>query len=161
MNLLDRVFELLFAILLLILLPMLHLYQQAGQASQTVVSEATVAFVEDVRTAGCITAESYLAFASRLDSTGGLYDIELTHSAYKVQPIFSAAGEVEGVGEYYLDTYSPEIRAALQRGMDYQMNQGDYISITVRGRDGQGALKSLLGTVYTTYGGRIRGRSGE
>lgn len=159
MNLLDKVFGILLALVVLFLAPAIYLSQQATGVNQYVVNEAAMSFVEQARTTGYITPELYLELVERLDATGELYRISLQHSAYQTSPVFGETGEVERVGEYFVATYEEEIWNTLQAGENYEMNPDDYLSIEIRSRRGRTLRDRMLGTIFATYGGRIRGKA--
>lgn len=161
-----------FAVIVFCLFPIYNMTQDHDSVVQQIVYSDVVEFVDEVREQGKITQDAYVAFTSKLDATGLLYDIEIKHAHDTVVPSFDTSGAVsdvvEGTDIWYteqiLDALFTEHRDDGTEGV-YLMSKGDRFSVTVKNREAtmnQRLKSSLFGVsqgdaaIYAVYGGVIR-----
>lgn len=129
---------------------------------QNFVSTETRNFVNTSRQTGTITLAQYEEFINELDSTKMLYDIEMKHYKEKSIPSTDARGyesyyEIED-GKDIIDT----IKDKAKSGGVYNMNVGDFITVTVKNHEPTTGRK-LLGFLVmspASQGGQIYAYNG-
>jgi len=96
MNLFEKLVDILIAVIILFMFPMMYFGQRQDTITQQVVSAETSDFVNLVRTQGFLTQNMYDTFLSRLDATNVVYDIQLEHKEIALEPEyrFKTASEV-------------------------------------------------------------------
>lgn len=152
---------------LLFIVPTLYMAQKQDAISQLYVTQETVKLVDSIRAGGEVNRNMYYDYVSRIDKTGNLYEVEITHTHRKVAPEYDEIMDTAGdrVSTYFFNTYEDEIFEAFDEGKVYHFSQGDYISVKVMNRNKTMAQRMLscLGrrgdsnvSILITYGGLIR-----
>lgn len=110
-NTLEKIVDILIAVLLMFLLPVFYFNMKKDGVIQVQVEKETAAFVENVTVQGYVTRQMYEKYLKDIVTTGKLYSVELCHEqmAYEPEYIFRTPGEVieddesrwEGINEYY------------------------------------------------------------
>ena len=139
--------------------------QKQDTIVQNYVDSATEEFVDISRATGQISREQYEQMIRKLDATGNVYDVEITHYKEKTAP-------VSGTSDYqtYYDAYDKtEILDTIYTKADqnrvYQMNTGDFLRVEVENTSttlGRKLLGFFIGRptteggqIYSSYGGYV------
>lgn len=117
--------------------------------SQAYCDDAAHEFVDNARAAGYISATSYIEFRQRLNNTGNLYDVTISHDSKASHPMTDAAGnEIEGRYMNGKTSYNQnEITSYMfpdnsDEFCNYPLKEGDYLKVSY-------TLKS------STFGGKL------
>jgi hypothetical protein len=163
----SKIISLFIAIILMFLFPVYYMAQKQDSISQLYVSSETTKFVDSIKNSGYVSKSMYEIFIKKIDMTGNLYEIELTHSHRKVEPLVDVSTNdiLQDFSVYYYNTNEQDIYDAFDKGQDYFFHKGDYISIYVYNRNktiATSMLESILSKdiediqIAVTYGGMIR-----
>lgn len=163
----GKIIAIFLATILMFISPLLYMAQKQDAISQIYVSSETTKFIDSIKNSGYISRNMFDDYVHKIDKTGNLYHIEITHSHKKVAPIVDVDTNVvlEDFSSYYYNTYEDEIFEQFDQGKDYYFNRGDLISIVVSNKNKTTAvsiLESFLGRdiadtqIVVTYGGMIR-----
>lgn len=94
---------------------------------QTYLNSAVVEFVDNAKSSGKITAESYEELCYKIDSVIPLANLEITHQA-----AYAAIDEGGNVNVHYYSFVKDEILPVIYNGSgEYNMHNGDYLKVTV------------------------------
>lgn len=154
-------------VILLFIAPLLYMAQKQDAISQLYVTQETTKLVDSIRAGGELNRNMYYDYINRIDKTGNLYNIEITHAHRRVAPDYDDVTDTVGdtISSYYYNTYEDEIFEAFDQGREYQFSQGDYISVKVMNRNKTMAQRMLIYrgregkedfSILITYGGLIR-----
>lgn len=154
-------------VVLLFITPLLYLAQKQDSISQLFVTQETIKLVDCIRAEGVLSSNMYFDYINRIDKTGNLYNVEITHAHRRVAPDYDEVTDTvrDGISVYYYNTYKDEILAAFDEVRDYSFSQGDYVSIKVTNRNKTTAQRMLsyfgrknedAVSILVTYGGLIR-----
>ena len=86
MNSYNKIVDIIIAIIVLFIAPILFFSQKEDALSQTVVQTETKNFVNEVRSNGYLTWDQYQQFLSKLSQTGLTYDVGLEHKLHLLEP---------------------------------------------------------------------------
>ena len=86
MNLFEKLVDILIAVIVLFIFPIMYFGQRQDTITQQVVSAETSDFVDTVRTQGFLTKDMYDTFLIRLGATNVVYDIQLEHKEVALEP---------------------------------------------------------------------------
>lgn len=137
--------------------------------AQTYCNDVIEEFVDRSRASGYISAESYLEMMRKINSTGNLYEVEITHQSKTSVPYIDASGnEVQGrYAESYNAYYRNEILGVLfpdgNAGYgNYPLKKGDYLKVnfslkepTLGGRMLWFVTRKDIKTISGSYGGYV------
>lgn len=138
MDIVGKVFSFIFAMVVMFMVPVINISSKLDQNIQTYANDAVEEFVDKARATGIITSASYEEMISRLDATGISYDIHLTHTRSRIEPVFDETdgsidfgNEYDGTEEYFnddiLSVLYPDIPVS---GItSYKMENGDFIKV--------------------------------
>lgn len=163
----SKIIAIFLAVILLFISPLLYMAQKQDSISQLYVLSETSKFIDSIKNSGYVSQNMYEDFIKKIDSTGNLYEIELTHCHKRVEPLvdINTNDILQDFSVFYYNTYEDEIFEAFDMGRDYYFNRGDYISIHVINSNKTMAvslLENLLSRdiedtqIIVTYGGMIR-----
>lgn len=173
-NTIGKVFTLFIAVLLLVIYPLMQLFQQQEFTTRMFVYTETTKLVDAVRNTGYLTARMYEEYTSKLSATNMLYDIDLEHQHRKYDPIYENPSDAStfknDYGIHYSGYYTKEILEVLfpdnNTGSElYRLSQGDYFVVKVINKNKTSAVKMsqlLLGrdlpaeTIFVRYGGMVK-----
>lgn len=158
----GRIAELIITVLLLFFVPLEYMAVKQDAISQTYVTAETSYFVDSVRNLGYVNREMYETFIRKLDCTNNVYDIEMTHHRYKLEP-----NEDSYRGHYYSNDKGEILNTiyAETEKTQYLFHQGDYFLLKVKNKNKTfgNAVQELflefelpLEQIYVVYGGAIR-----
>ncbi|SHO47017.1 hypothetical protein [Anaerocolumna xylanovorans] len=159
MEVFGKIVAIFAGVVLLFIAPLFYMAQKQDSISQLYVTQETVRLVDGIRAEGEVSRIMYYDYISRIDKTGNLYDIEITHSHRKVAPDYDEVTDTAGdtISSYFYNTYEDEIFEAFDEGKAYHFSQGDYISVKIINRNKTMAQRMLSGvSILITYGGLIR-----
>ncbi len=166
MNAFSKIIAIFAGILLLFIAPLLYMAQKQDSICQLYVTGETIKLVDSIRAEGIFSKTMYYDYISRIDKTGNLYDIRITHAHRVIAPDYDEVTDTvsDTISSYYYNTYEEEIFQAFDEGRGYRFSQGDYISVRVVNRNGTMAQRMSLFlrrksediSILVTYGGLIR-----
>ena len=164
-DIVGKVMVYIFGSILLFIMPILNLMTKQDNTIQTVVNDATVTFIDKARSTGYISGTSYLEFMDRLDATGYVYEVHITHLSKEVLPKEGATGDYSATWDA---TYEDEIGKELFPGTvnktdtTYLLKNGDFLKAVVTNKtETMGAkMLNMFGvhtgtTIYESYGGLV------
>lgn len=163
----SKMIAIFLAAILMYITPLLYMAQKQDSISQIYIYSETSRFIDSIKNSGYVSRNMYEDFIKRIDKTGNLYEIEVTHCHRRVEPLvdINTNDILRDFSIYYYNTYADEIFEAFDLNQDYYFNRGDYISIKVTNRNKTTAisiLESFLSRdiedqqILVTYGGMIR-----
>ncbi len=85
-NIFEKLVDILIAVVILFIFPILYFGQKQDTITQLVVTEKTSDFVDTVRTKGFVTQSMYDTYLKELDTTNVVYDIHLEHKELELEP---------------------------------------------------------------------------
>lgn len=169
----GKLLVIILAVFMLFIGPIMIITLKQDNNIQSYVDDCTQEFVSKARSTGYISTQNYLDLLDSLDSTGILFEVHITHSKRRVEPVFDeVTGEATGDFEIHYTDYTksdietiifpPDI-SAYTANEKYVMNNGDYIQVTVQNRTPSFGTKmmQLFNTAYegknilTSSGGYI------
>ncbi len=86
MNSIEKIVDLFVAVIIIFLFPLLYFGQKQDSITQTLVSNQTEAFVNDIRSNGYLTKEMYDNYLEELSKTGLIYTIAAEHRQLVYEP---------------------------------------------------------------------------
>lgn len=122
------------AVILMFLFPMLAVAERTDDISQLSVGTSVTTFVDDCRSVGKITMDSYQELISAISATGNTYDVELEVKSIDENVGKKTAwttGTVIGENVYY-SVFTSQILDQLTTEGVYKMKEGDLISCKVK-----------------------------
>lgn len=168
MDILGRVCEIIVTVILLFFIPLAYTGAKHDMMIQTYVTTETSFFAEAIRNSGSLTKNMYDLFLKKLNETGHVYEIELTHYEEKIDFDLqndSNQNELVQFSNHYYGIYTQDIIKDLYETTQYTMKQGDYFMVKVQNKDKtygtklqewflQRALPNVQ--IFAVYGGIIR-----
>lgn len=163
----SKIISIFLAVILMFISPLLYMAQKQDSITQLYVSTETTRFIDNIKNSGYINKSMYEDYIKKIDQTGNLYEIEITHCHKRVEPLVDVNTNdiLQDYSVYYYNTYEDEIFEAFDKDMDYSFNRGDFISIDIFNRYKTTAVsilenilsKDITDTqIVVTYGGMIR-----
>lgn len=139
MVIIDKIFEILFGVILIFFVPIMLLFLHMDQTTQTYANDIVEEFINKSCASSIITSSSYEDMVNSLDATGITYDIYLVHEKEQVEPKTDEDGDTilnsfaqyheEYRGEEIFDTLFPN--DGTEGNQSYYLNYGDYIRVVV------------------------------
>ena len=122
------------AVILLFVTPVIVTSQRVDDMSQLDVETLTSNFVDEIRVAGKLTLEKYNQFIEKLTSTGNIYDVDIEIKIWDENPgKKSLQTTTTKIGEnIYYSLYTTQIIDRLNTEKEFNLRNGDIISVTVR-----------------------------
>lgn len=161
----SKIFASLLSIFLLVMIFTLTVSEYAGfidDTSDTISKQAVRDFVATAASKGYVDNRDYLDFQEKLNSTGVLYDVELTHYKKKYQPNYTDPKNYytfeETFNVYYDQYYSGEILNTLfpnngtEQDADirkYTLSSGDMFKVNIKARS-EKLSQRILGAIFPT-----------
>ncbi len=145
---LITVVAILLAAVLMFIFPLLSISERGDDISQLSVLTATTEFVDNSRSVGKITMDSYDKLITTINATGNSYDVELEVKVLDENIGKKSAwtqGTVIGENVYY-SVYTSQIVESLERDGVYIMKEGDIFSATVKNTN-----KTLSQTIRSAF----------
>ncbi|NLU52570.1 MAG: hypothetical protein GXX10_06880 [Clostridiaceae bacterium] len=178
-NTLWKILAFLLCAILLFLAPLMSILERQDDIAYNVVLTECNRFVDTCRDLGYITPNIYLELTERLNSTGNMYDIKLSHISRTVDPVYVENGSsLVFTGEYevhhvafgesqILSVLFPEDNTlpAYHKDRRYLMSMGDLLFIEVknRGKTMAQALRDMIlftdtqsPSIFVRAGGMVR-----
>ena len=123
------------AAILMFIFPLMSTSDRADDITTQAVDSATTDFVDEIRSTGQITQDSYDNFVQTLSSTGNSYEVEMEVQVLDDNPGKKVTeAEYTKVGEnYYYSEYTTEILDEINSdaGAMY-LKQGDMVTVSVK-----------------------------
>ena len=178
MDIFGRVWAVILAVMVMFITPVAIFAQKQDVTVQNYVDDAAHEFIDISRSTGYIAESSYDRLINRLDNTGNVYDIKLTHYKERQYPVFESGEVVDYDTGYDIETtdtvlgiiygtYEDEEGNAIHgenAEHRYSMSSGDYIKIEIKNTNptlGRRFMSLLFmrpaegGQIFTSYGGYV------
>lgn len=155
MNVYEKVTDLLVAMIIFFLIPMLYLGKRMDLLSQGELSGYTINLIEDITTHGYMTKEMYEDFVDRVHRINPVLQIEIMSESYVFEPIYQKNNnllEYTNLSQTYwtLTTNEDIINNLYSTKARHLFSYGGYLTVNLWNVEDGG--KELV----TTYGARIR-----
>ncbi len=150
---LITVIAILLAAVLMFIFPLLSVSERSDDISQLSVQTATMEFVNNARTVGKITMDSYTELVSTINATGNSFDIEMEVKVLDENIGKKSAwtqGTVIGENIYY-SVYTSQIVEVLKEKGTYTMKEGDMFSASVKNTN-KTLSQTIRGVFYSISG---------
>lgn len=157
---LGRILAALFAFLTFCYFLITEQAMQQDNMAQTYLTSAVVEFVDNARSSGKITAQSYEDLCYKIDIVVPLASVEIVHQA-----AYAASDDMGNIKTYYYSNIKDEILPVIYSGAgEYNMHNGDYLKVTVYNTEPTLGTKLLRlfslksggdTSLYVTYSGGI------
>lgn len=95
----GKIVDIIVAVILLFIFPLLYFSQRTDTLMQQVVSTKAADFIDTIRTQGYITKNMYENFLGQLDATNNIYDINFKHKKLSLEPEYRFKTPEEIIGE--------------------------------------------------------------
>lgn len=158
-DIVGKIFSYVFGILLSFFLPMLLITLLADFTIQVSVNDAVNEFTAKAKTTGVISSTGYEQMINRLDRTGVVYDITISHLHTTAEPMVAEDGSIIRGKMIYAEhgTFTPEILSILFPDTPsteityYHMNKGDLLQVNVANRTQSlgGRYLSMLNPLFS------------
>ena len=162
-DIIGRIMAYTLGIMMLFYAPILLILLKSEETIQVVAQDAVVEFVDKASSSGQITESAYIEMVSRLDATGVVYDIKITHEKERVTPYMEeqADGSFESVKGSYTTShenyYEKYILSIISddsgNGHPYYLDQSDYLKVTAVNKTPPMGSKMLM-LINPFYEGR-------
>ncbi|MDQ0271218.1 hypothetical protein [Cytobacillus purgationiresistens] len=161
-NPLSKVFSFFILIGCLFIVPLFFSFIKADDLAEINAQNVVTKFVDSVRNKGYISPSMYNDFVYDLESTGYLFDIELSHEKKTFHPVYEdPADSGTFKGDYIVDYdnyYSKQINKVLfpdnslpieSESRVYKLMVGDYFKVTVQNMN---RTKATIVHDFLTFG---------
>lgn len=122
------------AAVLMFVFPLMSVSERNDDIAELAVQTATTEFVNNVRTTGVITNQSYGSYVQTLNATGNTYDVNIELKILD-KNLSSKVGQAnaEKIGEnVYYSKYTSQMEQDLKATGKCILKEGDMISVTVK-----------------------------
>ncbi len=137
----SNIVAILLAVVMMYIVPVFYMDEEADRLKQTYVLETVVAFTDGVRNTGILGRADYDRLVKELSNLGNIYSIELTHCTNSID-------DVSGECYYFADEYyNQQIFEYFERDENYLLAETDYIKVVVRDEEG---------SIVAWYGGSVK-----
>lgn len=137
----SKITAILLAAVLMFIIPIFYMREEAERLSQTRIIEEVTFFVDGVRNTGILSREDYSRLEKVLYHLGGGYRIEMSH--------YSHILDENGENVLYNETanYEEQIMECFQEQKDYYLKKYDYLKIVIKDNEDK---------VVAWYGGSVK-----
>ena len=144
------------AAILMFIFPLMSTSDRTDDITTQAVESATTDFVDEIRSTGKITQDSYDNFVQTISSTGNSYEVEMEVQVLDDNPGKKVTeAEYTKVGEnYYYSKYTTQILDEVNsdKGAMY-LKQGDMVTINVKNTN------RTIGTILKDFVYRVTGNN--
>ena len=168
-DVLGRVFAAFFGCMIMFIVPIMLIAQKQDTVRQSYIDNAVVEFVDNAKVAGKITPQAYEKLCNDVDLAHLLCEIKITHSSAYTVPtdVIDPTTGYHEIATYRVDYTKEEILDVIYTAsgdnQDYQMKNGDYLSVEVKNitptlgtrLSRLFQTKSSDTTLFTSYGGYV------
>lgn len=144
------------AAILMFIFPLMTTADRTDDISTQAVDSATTDFVDEIRSTGKITQDSYDNFIQTISSTGNSYEVEMEVQVLDDNPGKKVTeAEYTKVGEnYYYSKYTTQILEEVNsdKGAMY-LKQGDMVTVNVKNTN------RTIGTILKDFVYRVTGNN--
>lgn len=144
------------AAILMFIFPLMTTADRTDDISTQAVDSATTDFVDEIRSTGKITQDSYDNFIQTISSTGNSYEVEMEVQVLDDNPGKKVTeAEYTKVGEnYYYSKYTTQILQEVNsdKGAMY-LKQGDMVTVNVKNTN------RTIGTILKDFVYRVTGNN--
>lgn len=122
------------AAILMFVFPLMAMAERTDDVSELAIQTATTEFVDQVRTTGKLSLDSYTKYKETLASTGNSFDVDIEVQSLDENPgVKTTQAEMTKIGEnLYYNYYTSQIEETLSKDGKMQLKEGDRISVTAR-----------------------------
>ena len=122
------------AAVLMFVFPLLTVSENSDSTAQLSVQNATTEFVENIRSTGKITLDSYDKYIQTINSTGNTFDVQMEVQVLDENPGKKTTQvDREKIGEnVYYSVYTSQIEEKLESDNVYKVKEGDIVSVSVK-----------------------------
>lgn len=139
MNVYEKLFDIIIAICIMLLFPMLYLSKKSQLITYQAIEKTTEQFVEEVLTQGKLTKEAYESFHEAVNAYSTAIQISFSYEEYVYEPQYqldlnTSSYLFDGeVMEYEEITPGEEILDSIYKEeKEFLMDPGGYFQITIR-----------------------------
>ena len=144
------------AAILMFIFPLMSTSERTDDITTQAIDAATTDFVDEIRSTGQITQDSYDNFVQTISSTGNSYEVEMEVQVLDDNPGKKVTeAEYTKVGEnYYYSKYTTQILEEVNSdaGAMY-LKQGDMVTVSVRNTN------RTIGTILKDFIYRVTGNN--
>ncbi len=144
------------AAILMFIFPLMSTSDRTDDITTQAIDAATTDFVDEIRSTGQITQDSYDNFVQTISSTGNSYEVEMEVQVLDDNPGKKVTeAEYTKVGEnYYYSKYTTQILEEVnsEAGAMY-LKQGDMVTVSVRNTN------RTIGTILKDFIYRVTGNN--
>ena len=174
---LSKIVSIIIAVLLLFIFPVMNMFEKQDDISRNIVFNETTKFVDSVRNLGYITPKMYNDFLIKIEATGNVYEISMTHMHLVVYPVYTDVTDLssfqdkasENYENYYNDEIMNQLFPEVTSGDEiYRLSCGDYFLVETVNKNktmGTKIREFILNVdlpdrnIIVNYGGMIRNES--
>ena len=142
--------------ILMFIFPLMSTSDRTDDITTQAVDSATTDFVDEIRSTGKITQDSYDSFIQTISATGNSYDVEMEVQVLDDNPGKKVTeAEYTKVGEnYYYSVYTTQILDEVNSsaGAKY-LKQGDMVTVSVKNTN------RTIGTILKDFIYRVTGNN--
>ena len=141
------------AAILMFIFPLVTMSDRTDDVAQLTVETAITEFVDEIRTTGKITADSYSKFIETITSTGNTYDVTMEAQILDENPGKKATqSNMDKIGEnVYYSTYTSQIEEEITNNGVYKLKEGDIITVTAKNTN-QTFSQQIKNILYSVTG---------
>ena len=128
------VIALFLAAILMFIFPLMSMSDQTDKVAQLAVDAATKEFVDEIRSTGKITSDSYNDYVQAISSTGNTYNVEMEVQVLDENP-GKKVSQVESkkIGEnIYYSVFTSQIEDELEDSGVYTLKEGDMVTVSAK-----------------------------
>ena len=122
------------AAILMFIFPLMSLSERTDNIAELSVQTATAEFVDEVRTTGKLSTESYYKFLNTINSTGNTFEIDMQIQQLDENPgKKTTQATATKIGEnIYYSIYTTQINAELKKYDVIHLKEGDIFMVKVK-----------------------------
>jgi hypothetical protein len=137
---LSKMVAIIIAVILLFIFPIMNMFENQDDISRNIVFNETAKFVDSVRNLGYITPKMYNDFYKKIEATGNIYNVSLTHMHLVVNPVYTDVTDFSSFQDnaesnfnnvytnVIVNTLFPNNPTGNER---YKLNAGDYFVLEI------------------------------
>lgn len=153
-NTITTLIGIVLAVILMFIFPLMVIADRTDDVAQLVLETATAEFINETRSSGRLTHDSYNKFVQRISSTGSTYNIEMEIRVADPTPgkqTTIANPSIIGENVYYTK-YTSQIMEELDENNGVMpLKEGDSISISIKNTNTT-LSQQLKGFLYSVTG---------
>lgn len=148
----GRLLDILAALIVMIFVPMAWFAGCFEILRQEYAMQTAREFADEICCMGSITSETFDAYTHRMNCFGEQAVLQLSRTAYVIEPVYENGVFTGQVREYASDVYNDRILDILASKGKYAFNRGDIVRVAFYGK---------RGTFFATAVGCVQGIQSE